>query len=400
MPVLSPDGRSLAYLAMSRAGFEADRFEVVLRDLSSGETRALAADWDRSPSSIAFTPDGAALFMNAQDVGHKTLWRLDIASGDIQRIREGAYISAFDLAGDRIVYAQDSLTSPSELFVAGADGGDPVQLTRFGEAWLSNVELGDYEQFSFAGAGDDTVHGFVVKPAGFDATKSYPVAFLIHGGPQGSFANHWHYRWNPQTYAGAGFAVVMIDFHGSTGYGQAFTDSISGDWGGKPLQDLQLGLAAALERYGFLDGERVCALGASYGGFMINWIAGHWPDRFRLPRQPRRCLRSALDVLHDRRAVVPEWENGGPYFEQARAFERHNPANFVSAGRRRCWSSTARWTTACRSPRASVRSQRCSVVGIESRFVYFPDENHWVLKPHNSVRWHEEVNGWLKRFLD
>jgi dipeptidyl aminopeptidase/acylaminoacyl peptidase len=400
MPVLSPDGRSLAYLAMSRAGFEADRFEVVLRDLSSGETRALAADWDRSPSSIAFTPDGAALFMNAQDVGHKTLWRLDIASGDIQRIRDGAYISAFDLAGDRIVYAQDSLTSPSELFVAGADGGDPVQLTRFGEAWLSNVELGDYEQFSFAGAGDDTVHGFVVKPAGFDATKSYPVAFLIHGGPQGSFANHWHYRWNPQTYTGAGFAVVMIDFHGSTGYGQAFTDSISGDWGGKPLQDLQLGLAAALERYGFLDGERVCALGASYGGFMINWIAGHWPDRFR-------CLVNH-DGVFDQRSMYftteelwfPEWENGGPYFEQARAFERFNPANFVQR-----WQTPMLVIHGALDYRVPVTQGIGAFTalqrrGIESRFVYFPDENHWVLKPHNSVRWHEEVNGWLKRFLD
>jgi dipeptidyl aminopeptidase/acylaminoacyl peptidase len=153
MPVLSPDGRSLAYLAMSRAGFEADQFEVVLRDLESGAARVLTGAWDRSPSAMAFTPDGSALVMSAQDVGHKTLWRLDLASGDSQRISEGAYVSAFDVTADHIVYAQDSLTSPSQLFAADASGEDPVQLTSFGEALLADVELGDYEQFSFRGCG-------------------------------------------------------------------------------------------------------------------------------------------------------------------------------------------------------------------------------------------------------
>ncbi|MEO0974851.1 MAG: prolyl oligopeptidase family serine peptidase, partial [Pseudomonadota bacterium] len=235
MPVVSPDGQYLAYLAMSRAGFEADQYNVMLRDLSTGTTRVLTGDWDRSPSSLAFAPDGASLVMNAQDVGHKTLWRLDIESGDLARIIDGAYVSAFALTADKIVYAEDSFTSPSELFVADALGQGPIQLTHFTQGALDGVALGQYEQFSFTGAEDEEVYGFVVKPANFDPDKTYPVAFLIHGGPQGSFANHWHYRWNPQTYAGAGFAVVIVDFHGSTGYGQAFTDSISGDWGGKPL---------------------------------------------------------------------------------------------------------------------------------------------------------------------
>jgi dipeptidyl aminopeptidase/acylaminoacyl peptidase len=225
------------------------------------------------------------------------------------------------------------------------------------------------------------------------------VAFLIHGGPQGSFSNSFHFRWNPQTYAGQGFAAVMIDFHGSTGYGQAFTDSISGDWGGKPLEDLKLGLAAAVERYEFLDGERVCALGASYGGYMINWIAGQWPDRFR-------CLINH-DGVFDNRSMYftteelwfPEWEHGGPYYDNPEGYEKHNPALFVD-----------RWQT----PMLVIHGEldyRVPVTqgiaaftalqrrGIESRFLYFPDENHWVLKPHNSVHWHEQVNAWLHQFL-
>lgn len=399
MPVLSPDGRYLAYLAMSRPGFEADQFEVVLLDLSSGATRVLTGDWDFSPSAMAFTTDGAALVMNAQDVGHKTLWRLDVASGDIERLSEGAYVSAFDVGGQHIVYAQDSLTAPSDLHAMKLPRGDPVQLTHFGQASLAGVELGEYEQFAFSGAGNDTVHGFVVKPVGFDPAQSYPVAFLIHGGPQGSFANHWHYRWNPQTYTGAGFAVVMIDFHGSTGYGQAFTDSITGDWGGKPLEDLQLGLAAALERYDFLDGERVCALGASYGGYMINWIAGNWPDRFR-------CLVNH-DGIFDQRSMYytteelwfPEWEQGGPYFERAQAYERHNPANHVDQWRTPMLVIHGELDYRVPVTQGIATFTTLQRRGIESRFIYFPDENHWVLKPHNSIRWHAEVNGWLKRFL-
>jgi dipeptidyl aminopeptidase/acylaminoacyl peptidase len=239
-----------------------------------------------------------------------------------------------------------------------------------------------------------------VKPAGLEEGKSYPVAFIIHGGPQGSSSNRFHYRWNPQTYAGQGFAVVMIDFHGSTGYGQDFTDSISGDWGGKPLEDLKLGLAAALDQFDFLDGDRVCALGASYGGYMINWIAGNWSDRFR-------CLVNH-DGLFDNRMMYytteelwfPEWENGGPYFATPDTHEKFNPANHVDK-----WQTPMLVIHGQLDYRVPVTQGIATFTalqrkGIESRFLYFPDENHWVLKPNNSIRWHEEVNAWLHRYLD
>jgi dipeptidyl aminopeptidase/acylaminoacyl peptidase len=399
-PIVSPDGRYLAWLAMARPGFEADQFQVLLRDLRSGKNRVLTENWDRSPSSIAFARDGKSLLLNAQDVGHKTLWQLELDGTEpVKLVPEGS-VTAFDDAGGSIVFSMNSLASPNELHVFDPGTGGSRRITDFGSRTLADVSMGEFEQFSFEGAGGDTVYGFVVKPPGMKRGEKYPVAFLIHGGPQGSFSNNFHYRWNPQTYAGQGFAAVMIDFHGSTGYGQAFTDSISGDWGGKPLEDLQLGLAAALDRYDFLDGDRVCALGASYGGYMINWIAGQWPDRFR-------CLVNH-DGVFDNRSMYftteelwfPEWEHGGPYYDNPEGYEKQNPALFVD-----------RWQT----PMLVIHGQldyRVPVTqgiaaftalqrrGIESRFLYFPDENHWVLKPHNSVHWHEQVNAWLHQFLD
>jgi len=399
-PVLSPDGKSLAYLAMARPGFEADRFQVMIRDLASGKSRPLAADWDRSVKSLAFAHSGKSLLVNADDQGNAALWDIDASSGERTKLVSLGTVTSFASGPLGVVFAMDNLKSPTELYAIDNGATQARQLTRFSEPQLQGVEMGNFEQFSFIGANQERVYGYVVQPAGYQKGKKYPVAFLIHGGPQGSFGNHFHYRWNPQTYAGQGFAAVVIDFHGSTGYGQAFTDSISGDWGGNPLIDLQLGLASALEKYPFLDGEKVCALGASYGGFMVNWIAGNWPDRFK-------CLVNH-DGIFDQRMMYytteelwfPEWEMGGPYFERAATYEEHNPANFVD-----------QW----RTPMLVVHGQldyRVPVTqgiatftalqrrGIPSKFLYFPDENHWVLKPHNSVQWHTEVNRWLHHYLD
>ena len=399
-PVLSPDGKSLAYLAMARAGFEADRFQVMIRDLKSGKTRALTKDWDRSANSIAFSNSGDSLLVNADDQGNVALWNIDVNSGKQTKLVSTGTVSSFASGPLGVVFAMDNLKSPTELYAIDNGGTQPRQLTHFSEPQLQGVEMGDFEQFSFIGANQERVYGYVVQPAGYEKGKKYPVAFLIHGGPQGSFGDHFHYRWNPQTYAGQGFAAVFIDFHGSTGYGQAFTDSISGDWGGNPLVDLQLGLSAALEKYPFLDGDKVCALGASYGGYMINWIAGNWPDRFK-------CLVNH-DGIFDQRSMYytteelwfPEWEMGGPYFEQAANFEEHNPVNFVDQ-----WQTPMLVVHGQLDYRVPVTQGIATFTalqrrGIPSKFLYFPDENHWVLKPQNSVQWHFEVNQWLHHYLD
>lgn len=396
--VFSPDGRTLAYLAMRRPGFEADRFHIVLHDVATGKKRHLAHDWDRSPGSIQWTADGKALIADAEDIGQHRLFSIDVASGKVTALTDKGAVGAFDLRRDTLAYTHANLASGAQLFALKL-GGKARQLTSNNTERLADVRFGEYEQFSFTGAGGDTVYGHVMKPWNAEPGKKYPVAFLVHGGPQGSFGNGWSYRWNPQVYAGAGYATVFIDFHGSTGYGQKFTDSISSDWGGKPLEDLRKGLAAAAAKYPWLDTGNACALGASYGGYMMNWIAGNWTDGFK-------CLVNH-DGVFDTRGMAysteeqwfTDWENGGAYFAVPENHERFNPVHHVN-----------KWKTPMlviqgdldfRIPTAQALSTFTALQrrGIESKFLFFPDENHWVLKPANSVMWHHTVIGWLDRHL-
>jgi dipeptidyl aminopeptidase/acylaminoacyl peptidase len=398
-PVFSPDGKRLAYLAMSRPGFESDRFRIMVRSWPEGAPREIAPDWDRSPRSIVWSADGRTIYANADNLGQTSLFAIDIESGAVATVVRDGTVSSPSIAGDRLIFGLDHLRSPVELHSVRPDGSDLRPVTRLNEARVVRVRMGEPEQFTFPGWNDATVHVYVVKPVDLDPSRKYPVAFLIHGGPQGSFGNHFHYRWNPQAYAGAGYAAVMVDFHGSTGYGQAVTDSISGDWGGKPLVDLQKGLAAALERYPWMDGDRVAALGASYGGYMINWIAGVWPDRFR-------CLVNH-DGVFDMRSMYftseelwfPEWEQGGTYWDNPEGHEEHNPALHVASWRTPMLVIHGALDFRVPPDQGIAAFTALQRRGIPSRFLYFPDENHWVLKPHNSVQWHETVLGWLDRWV-
>ena len=311
-------------------------------------------------------------------------------------------MTAFDIAGPTLAFTRNSLqVAATSCSPRSTDGATPRAITPSAGEMLPDVTFGDYEQFKFTGWNNETVHGYVVKPWNYEAGKKYPVAFLIHGGPQGSFGNGWSYRWNPQTYAGQGYAVVMIDFHGSTGYGQAFTDAISQHWGDRPLEDLQKGWAAAQKKYDFLDGDKACALGAS-----LRRLHGQL-DRRQLATQPWKCLVNH-DGVFDQRTMgyateelwFSEWENGGTPFENPKNYERFNPVNHVDeVAACRCWWCTASRTSASRSSRASRAFTALQRQGIESKFLYFPDENHWVLKPQNSVLWHDTVNGWLKQHI-
>lgn len=397
--VFSPDGRTMAYLAMARPGFEADRYQIMLMDVASGAKRKLAADWDRSAGSLQWSADGKSLVVDAEDIGQHRLFRIEVASGKITPLTDKGSIGGFDVRGNTVAYSLATLNSPAQLYSVKLAGGKPQQLTTNNTDKLADVRFGEFEQFSFKGAGGDTVHGYVMKPWNATPGAKYPVAFLVHGGPQGSFGNAWSYRWNPQIYAGAGYAAVFIDFHGSTGYGQKFTDAISGDWGGKPLEDLQKGLAAAVEKFPWLDRERSCALGASYGGYMMNWIEGNWPDGFK-------CIVNH-DGVFDTRGMAysteeqwfTDWESGGPYFTVPENHERFNPVHHVN-----------KWKTPMlviqgdldfRIPTAQGLSTFTALQrkGIESKFLMFPDENHWVLKPANSVLWHHTVIDWLDHYL-
>ena len=400
-PVFSPDGKTLAYLAMARPGYEADRFRIVLMPWpdGSGPGRVLSEAWDFSVSGLAWSRDGRALLATAPNKGQTSLFAVDAATGRAETVVGAGTVAGFAPAGDRIVFERNSLTSPTEIYSVKGDGSDERAVTRINAAKVAAARFGAVEPFSFSGWNNETVYGIVVKPVDFDPAKKYPVAFLIHGGPQGSFGNDFHYRWNPQAYAGAGYAAVMVDFHGSTGYGQAFCDSIRGDWGGKPLEDLKKGLAAALKKYPWMDGQRVGALGASYGAYMINWIAGNWPDRFK-------CLVSHDGNLDERAAYFdteelwfPEWDHLGTPWDNPQSYEKHNPVNFVKN-----WKTPMLVIHGGQDFRI-VDAQGLSTFtalqrrGVPSRFLYFPDESHWVLKPANSLQWHEEVIGWLDRWL-
>ena len=398
-PVFSHDGGTLFYRAMKRPGFEADRFALMALDLGSGKARELDPLWDASADGIKLSKDGKQIYTTAAEIGEHPLFRFDIQSGQATRVAGDGSISAFDLVGDTLVFTRNRMDSPDRLFAARADGSAVRRIDANNLDKLQGVAFGSFEQFAFPGWNDETVHAYVVKPANYEKGKKYPVAFLIHGGPQGSFGNGWSYRWNPQTYAGQGFAVVMVDFHGSVGYGQKFTDAISGHWGDRPLEDLQKGWAAALAKYDFLDGDRACALGASYGGYMVNWIAGNWPE-------PWKCLVTH-DGIFDTRMMAyateelwfSEWENGGMAWERRAEIEKFNPVNFVDK-----WQVPVLVVHGALDYRIPD-SQGIAVFtaaqrrGVESRLLHFPDENHWVLKPQNSVLWHDTVNAWLKQHI-
>ena len=396
-PVYSPDGKRLYWRSMERAGYEADRNRILELTLATGAVREVAPGWDRSADGLTLSEDGRTLYVPVDDLGEHPLYAVDVRTGAAKRLTGAGQVSGFAL-GDKAIYAAiDDLDSPADIHRVPLAGGKSTQLTQVNAARLKDVAFGAYEQFSFKGWNDETVYGWVVKPAGFEAGKKYPVAFLVHGGPQGSMGNSFHYRWNPQTYAGKGFAAVFIDFHGSTGYGQAFTDAIRGDWGGKPLEDLQKGLAAAAAKYDFLDTSRACAGGGSYGGYMMNWIAGAWPDAFR-------CLVTHAGILDNRfmsytteELWFDEWEFEGTHYDKPENFEKHNPVNRVKD-----WKApmlVIHGMLDFRVPfeqgiAAFTAAQRR---GIDSEFLWFPDENHWILKPQNSVQWHRTVEAWMTR---
>jgi dipeptidyl aminopeptidase/acylaminoacyl peptidase len=292
----------------------------------------------------------------------------------------------------------NSLTAPDDFY--RLSGKATARLTSVNAAKLAGIDLPKVERFSFAGAKGDTVWGYAVRAASLAAGAKAPFAFIVHGGPQGASNNSWSYRWNPAVFAGAGYAVVSVDFHGSTGYGQAFTDAISNDWGGAPLEDLQKGLAAATTKFGWLNGDKACALGASYGGYMMNWIEGNWPDRFKCIVQHDGVFDARAMAYETEELWFDEWEHGGKaYVEDPQAFEKWNPVNHVAA-----WKTPQLVITSEKDFRIPYTQGLAAFTAlqrrnIDSRLLVFPDENHWVLKPKNSMQWYGEVLGWLDKHL-
>ncbi len=407
-PLFSPDGRTLAWKAMARPGFEADRFAIKLMTWPAGEVRTLDLTYDGlelSPHQLLWSADGKTLYCNADYLGQNSIFGLRVKDGRVTMLVRDGSNGSLTLGGRGLVYTKNHLRAPNEIHTAKADGGSETRLTALNDAKTAATLMGEPEQFSFQGWNGETVYAYLVKPYDWSeekaaAGKTWPLTFLVHGGPQGSFGNDFHYRWNPQAYVGAGFATVAVDFHGSTGYGQAFTDAISGHWGDRPLEDLEKGLAAALQRYPWLDADRVVAAGASYGGYMINWMHGQpFGKKFKAFVCHDGNLDEQMAYFDTEELWFPEWEHGLPW-EDAQAYDKHNPVNHVQN-----WHVPTLVVHGGLDYRV-VDTQGLSTFtalrrrGVPARLLYFPDENHWVLKPQNSIQWHDEVMGWLTRWTE
>jgi acylaminoacyl-peptidase len=394
-PTLSPDGLKLALLARP-AGSEEARATVMVLDLASGEAYEANPGFDRSASALVWAPDGRTLYAIMQDCGCTRLFAIDPVARRVTALTDRGEVSGASAQADRVVVVHASLNGPAQLYELAVDG--QRRLTQANAGKLKGVGLSAYEQFSFEGWNGETVHGYVTRPHGHAPGRKYPVAFLIHGGPVGSFGDGWSYRWNPQVFAGMGFAVTMIDFHGSSGYGEAFAKSIVEHWGDRPLEDLQKGWAAALSKYDYLDADRACALGGSYGGYMVAWMAGVW-------NRPWKCF-----VFHDGIVDTRSWaltsdvpsfaehSFGGPVWDKAALFERFNPLNQVEG-----WSKPILVVHSDKDYRVPLSQGLAAFTiaqrrNIPSKLLYFPDEGHWVQKPQNSVEWYRQVEAWMRHW--
>ena len=394
-PVFSPDGRYMVYAAMSKPVAEADRFAIMLKDLVTGKVKEVAPLWDRSVRSMTFAPDSRNLYITAQDLGQVSIFVVNTQFGDMRTVYNDGTASVIGTSGDKLIIKRNDLSHPDEIYSINTDGSNLTQLTHVNDDKLKDLEFGDFSQFSFKGWNDETVYGYWVKPVGYKEGQKYPIAYLIHGGPQGSFGNRFHARWNAQLWAGAGYGVVMVDFHGSTGYGQAFTDSISGDWGGKPFEDVQKGLKAVTEQQPWLDYNNACALGGSYGGYMVNWIAGNWSDQFKCLVNHAGLFDMRMFYNVTEELWFPEREMGGSFSLGEGDHEKFNPVNYVE-----------NWKT----PMLVIHGEKDFRVpygqglaafttlqrkGIPSELLMYPGENHWILNDDNKIQWYDNVLRWM-----
>jgi dipeptidyl aminopeptidase/acylaminoacyl peptidase len=412
-PLYSPDGKYIAWRSQARAGFESDKWRLLVQDRQTGKMRDLTEKFDRSVGSFTWTITPAPhdkpirpMIFSAEDHGDAPLFCVDV-EGDEPPIRYSG-LHADDLTFAKssaeigsLYFTNMSIKAPNEIWrmdfptPEGKQGSEAV--THMNDALLSQIDMQPVEWFTFKGANNEDVQGFMVKPPGFDPAKRYPLKFLIHGGPQGAWGNSWTYRWNAELFASNGYVVVMINFHGSTGYGQKFTDSISGDWGGKPYVDLMKGLDYVEKTYPFIDKNREAALGASYGGYMANWLLGH-TDRFK-------CIVSHDGTFNTESAYgtteelwFPEWEFKGPPWKQRKLYRKFSPHLFADK---------------FKTPTLVVHGQndyRLDVsegfqlftalqrLKVPSKMLYFPDEGHWVLKPQNSRLWYKTANDWVDQW--
>jgi dipeptidyl aminopeptidase/acylaminoacyl peptidase len=400
LPVYSPDSSMIAYHAQVRAGFESDRFRLMIYDRKAGTTRNLTESFDRSVDEIAWSPDSKTLYFTAGDGTANPLFAIPASGGAPRKVADG-HLTQLSISNDGIKagMALDSLVKPADVVTVDLTNGKVTRVTQANDAALAPFALLAPESITYPGALGKSVQGWITKPANFDATKKYPLLVLVHGGPQGVWGDSWSFRWNPQVFAGAGFVVLSPNPRGSTGFGQAFTDDVTKDWGGKAYEDIMKGtdVAAALP---YVDKDRVLAAGASYGGYMVNWMCTQ-TKRFKALVSHDGVYDLPSMAAGTEEQWFSDWEFGGPPWGKDKTqYEKFSPSRFIGQ---------------CTTPMLIIHNDRDYRLSIDqglqlftalqrqnvpSRLVMFPEENHWVLKPENSVRWYEEVLGWLKKWAN
>ena len=423
-PLYSPDGKYIAWRSQARAGFEADKWRLLVQDRQSGQTRDATEKFDRSVGSFTWARGDRGfddIWFSFEDWGQARLGIISLyaltsgktpvavlQSGGLRLLDQmradgdAGHNDDLVVLGGTLFYSRATVAAPNEIWKIDFPFDVPVPIkpeavTHINDALLSQIDMQPLESFTFKGANDEEVQGFMVKPPGFDPAKKYPLKFLIHGGPQGAWGNSWTYRWNAELFAANGYVVVMINFHGSTGYGQKFTDSISGDWGGKPYVDLMKGLDYVEKTYPFIEKNREAALGASYGGYMANWLLGH-TDRFKCIVSHDGTMNTETSYGTTEELWFMEWEFKGPPWKQRELYRKFSPHMFAEK---------------FKTPTLVVHGQldyRLDVsqgfdlfttlqrLKVPSKMLYFPDEGHWVLKPRNSRLWYKTVNDWVDQW--
>ena len=437
-PLYSPDGKYIAYRAQQRPGFESDRWRLMLYDRKTGEKKDLSNDFDQWVETFAWTPDSLVIYFATESSGKVDIYRR-LANAMESKLIPGVVLPELEIAigytgykddlaiapdGRLLLFTQTSVEAPSEIYAANIvppkddTGGrssdaicggknlkdchvlEPVgePVTHLNHSILSQVSISPLESFWFTGAHGDKVQGFLIKPPNFDPNKKYPVKFIVHGGPEVPMGDEWSFRWNQQLFAANGYVVVWIHFHGTPGYGQKFIDAINGDWGGAPFEDLMKGLDYAEQHYPFIDKNRECTLGASYGGYMTNWILGH-TDRFK-------CIVTH-DGMFDTESFwgtteelwFPEWEFKGTPYTNREMYRKWSPMLFVENFKTPTLVIHGQLDYRLDLSQGLALFTTLQLRGVPSKMLYFPDEGHWVLKPQNSQLWYKTVNDWVDQWI-